>query len=68
MARNEKATGAAGTWYYCLKHHTVEEGPECSARNRLGPYASRESAGKALEVAAERDEAWETDPRWRDDR
>jgi hypothetical protein len=32
----------------------------------LGPYASPEEAQHAMEIARERNEEWETDPRWHD--
>ena len=38
--------------------NVVEEGPECPAKDRLGPYATREEAGHALETAAERNLEW----------
>lgn len=63
-----KPTGKPGEWFYCVKHGKVEEGPECPAKDRLGPYASREEAGRALETAAERNREWQNDPRWHDDR
>ncbi len=59
-------TGREDEWYYCLKHHKVEEGPECPAKNRLGPYESREEAARAVEIARDRDESWRRDPRWND--
>ncbi|MER5864279.1 hypothetical protein [Kitasatospora sp. NPDC002040] len=59
-----KPTGKPGEWFYCIKHAKVEEGPECPAKDRLGPYASREEAGQALETAAERNREWQQDPRW----
>jgi hypothetical protein len=59
-------TGKPGEWYYCLKHGTVEEGPECPARNRLGPYATREEAAHAIDIARDREQDWRTDPRWND--
>ena len=62
-----KTVGKPGEWYYCLHHRRVEEGPECPARNRFGPYASPEEAARALQTAREREEAWRNDPRWRDD-
>ena len=45
------------TWWYCLKHGTVEEEHECALGDRLGPYASREEAARALQTARERTEA-----------
>jgi hypothetical protein len=61
-----KPTGKPGEWFYCIKHAKVEEGPECPAKDRLGPYASREEAARALETAEERNREWRTDPRWSD--
>lgn len=56
----------ADTYYFCLKHKTVE-GPEgCRAKDRLGPYASRQEAERALETVEERNEAWDNDPDWND--
>ncbi|MET7286622.1 hypothetical protein [Streptomyces sp. NPDC005573] len=68
MSDNEhRDSGPSGDWFYCLKHHTVEKGPECRAADRLGPYASREDASRAVETAHEHSEQWDTDPRWNDD-
>ncbi|MET7638725.1 hypothetical protein [Streptomyces sp. NPDC005438] len=61
-----KTSGKAGEWYYCLEHHKVEEGPECPAKNRMGPYATREEAHHALETARDRNVKWENDSRWND--
>jgi hypothetical protein len=61
-----KATGRPGEWFYCLEHHTVEEGPECPAKDRMGPYASRSDAEHAMETARDRNARWENDPRWSD--
>ncbi|MEU6981664.1 hypothetical protein [Streptomyces sp. NPDC046371] len=67
MALFKKRTaGKPGEWYYCLEHKKVEEGPECPAKNRFGPYASPEEAAHAMETARERNLEWETDPRWHD--
>lgn len=54
-------------WYFCLVHHTVEPLDGCKAADRLGPYRTREEAERALEKVAERNENWDTDPRWNDD-
>ncbi|MBD3010812.1 MULTISPECIES: hypothetical protein [unclassified Streptomyces] len=59
--------GKPGEWYYCIRHQKVEEGPECRAADRLGPYASPAEAARAMETARERNEEWRNDPRWRDD-
>lgn len=44
----------------------VEEGPECPAKDRFGPYTSRQEAQRAMETAQERNLEWETDPKWHD--
>jgi len=54
-------------YYYCLIHQTVEGEDGCKAADRLGPYGSAAEASRALEIAAERTKAWETDPDWNDD-
>ncbi|MBU7599358.1 hypothetical protein JGS22_017485 [Streptomyces sp. P38-E01] len=61
-----KTTGKPGEWYYCLKHRKVEEGPECPAKDRLGPYESREEAAQAVQIAHERNVKWSNDPRWQE--
>jgi hypothetical protein len=57
----------AERYYFCLTHHTVEGAVGCKASERLGPYPSREEAERALEKVAERNAAWDNDPRWNDD-
>ena len=64
--RLRRPKGKPGEWYYCLKHRKVEEGPECPAKNRLGPYPTPVEAEHAMEIAAERNQEWDTDPRWHD--
>lgn len=56
------------SFWYCVKHGTVEEtgGDICAPIDRLGPYATREEAERALEKAAERNEEWDNDPNWND--
>ena len=67
MALFRKQTvGKPGEFYYCLKHRKAEEGPECPAKNRLGPYATRAEAEHAIETVSERNRAWDNDPRWND--
>ena len=66
MPFGRKPQGKPGEWFYCVQHHTVEEGPECPSRNRLGPYATRAEAEQALRTAAERNQEWDHDPRWHD--
>ncbi|MDX6311572.1 MAG: hypothetical protein QOF44_1036 [Streptomyces sp.] len=64
--RVRKPAGKPGEWYYCLEHKKVEEGPECPAKDRFGPYATRAEAEHAMQIAADRNLEWETDPRWHD--
>ena len=58
MMRQDEAMNAQ-EWWYCLRHMRVEPEEGCANRKRLGPYATREEASAALELAAERNEAWE---------
>lgn len=53
-------------WYFCMVHRAVEPQAGCKPADRLGPYDSAEKAGRALEIAAERTKAWDTDPLWND--
>ncbi|AFR09366.1 MULTISPECIES: hypothetical protein [Nocardiopsis] len=46
-------------WWFCLKHDEVEHGKGCPNSQRLGPYPDRETAARALSIAAERNEAWD---------
>ncbi len=57
----------ADQYYFCLKHHTVEAEEGCPASQRLGPYASRPEAERALEKVKERNEEWESDSAWNDE-
>ncbi|MBB6119259.1 hypothetical protein [Nocardiopsis algeriensis] len=46
-------------WWYCLRHSRVEQGPGCPNQARMGPYPDRDTAERALTIAAERNSAWE---------
>lgn len=48
-------------WYYCLDHKTVEPWDGCKSTSRLGPYATAEEAGQALEKVAQRNERWDAE-------
>jgi hypothetical protein len=61
-----KTGGKPGEWYYCIQHGKVEEGPECPAKDRMGPYGTAAEASRAMEKAGERNAEWENDPRWQD--
>lgn len=58
----------ADRYYYCVKHHAVEDADGCTAINRLGPYDSRAEAERALEKAEQRNQRWDSDPNWNDDK
>ena len=55
------------TYWYCLNHHAVEGPDGCAYKDRLGPYDTETQAARALEKVKERNEAWDTDPRWNDE-
>jgi hypothetical protein len=47
-------------WWYCLKHHTVEDdNGDCPGKDRLGPYPTPEAAARALETVQRRNEEWD---------
>jgi hypothetical protein len=48
------------SWYFCVKHQTVEPEDGCPAKDRLGPYPSKEAAQNALQTVRERNEEWDT--------
>jgi hypothetical protein len=59
---------ADGQWWYDLKTKSaVQDTKAGKIADRLGPYASREEAEQALDKVAERNEAFDNDPRWKDD-
>lgn len=58
----------AERYYYCLAHHAVEAEDGCRAADRLGPYGSRQEAERALDKVRERNEEWDNDPAWNDDK
>jgi len=46
-------------WWYCIKDKTVEPEAGCPAKDRLGPYDSKEEAEHALDIARRRNEEWD---------
>ena len=46
-------------WWFCIRHMTVEPEAGCPAKDRLGPYSSKEEAEHALETARRRNEEWD---------
>ncbi len=55
-------------YWYCLEHHKVEGKDGCKSADRLGPYESEAEASRALEKVQERNEEWDNDPDWNDDK
>ena len=45
-------------WWYNHNTGKVEEGPQSLSMDRDGPYASKEDAERAPEIARERSRAW----------
>jgi hypothetical protein len=55
-------------WWFDLKTKSaVQDNKVGKSVDRLGPYATREEAERALERVQERNEAYDNDPRWNDD-
>ncbi len=52
-------TDEQNQWYWCLKHNAAEPWDGCRAEDRLGPYATRDEAGRALETVQKRNEQWD---------
>lgn len=46
-------------WWYNHKTGEVEEGPQSLGSDRDGPYASREDAARAPEIARQRAAEWD---------
>lgn len=52
-------------YWYCLKDGRVEGDVGCANAERLGPFETETQAAHALELARERNEAWQQeDERW----
>ncbi|NGO70809.1 hypothetical protein [Streptomyces boncukensis] len=63
--RKRRLIGKPGDFFYNVETGEVEEGPQSPGKNRMGPYATREEAERALATASERTSEWESDPKWR---
>ncbi len=60
IAMNDR--GGKPHYYWCMRHQRVETDENaCRVRHLLGPYASAADAERALELVAERNEAWEAE-------
>ena len=64
------SSSSAGQYYWCLKHSRVESDANlCPSVERLGPYGTEAEAARALDLVAERNEAWDAeDERWNGER
>jgi hypothetical protein len=64
------SSSGAGQYYWCLKHSRVEtDANMCPGVERLGPYGTAAEAERALDLVAERNEAWDAeDERWHGER
>jgi len=49
------------SWYYCLEHMRSEPEDGCPNSERLGPYATQAEANTAIDLAAERNAAFDAD-------
>jgi hypothetical protein len=49
------------SWYYCLEHQKVEPEDGCPNAERMGPYESEAAASHAMELAHQRNEAWDSE-------
>ncbi|MEZ0068028.1 hypothetical protein ABIA32_004052 [Streptacidiphilus sp. MAP12-20] len=56
---DEEQLGTPEPWFYCTRHHRVEQGRQCPGRFLLGPYETAEAAEHALERVQEHNEAWD---------
>jgi hypothetical protein len=53
--------GAFMSWYYCLVHQKVEPQDGCANAERMGPYETEADAQHAMELARERNAAFDAD-------
>ncbi|MBI1349855.1 MAG: hypothetical protein GC156_01905 [Actinomycetales bacterium] len=61
MLGEPQTIGAVMSWYYCLVHQRVEPEEGCANAERLGPYDTKAEAENALELARERNAAFDAD-------
>jgi len=55
-------------FFYCLTHHRTESAEQrCSSDDVLGPYATSEEAGSALDRVADRNETWDEEDKRREE-
>jgi hypothetical protein len=49
----------AGTYWYCVKHHRVEQFEATDSHDRIGPFDDEQSAASALQIIADREKRYE---------
>lgn len=54
-------------WFYCLHHGRAVRRGECRVDQRLGPFATKAEAERALEKVDTRNDEWDDDPDWNDE-
>lgn len=55
----ERSMTEAKQYWYNVKTHEVEDGPQSVSIDRIGPFATRAEATNALTTYAERNRAWD---------
>lgn len=52
-------------FFWCTRHHRVEQADRCSANVLMGPYPTADEAARYAETAKQREDTWEAeDERW----
>jgi len=54
-------------WFDLNTKSVITDDNDTKATDRLGPYATREEAERALETVEERNKAWDEDDDWGED-
>jgi len=54
-------------WFDLNTRSGITDDNDTKATDRLGPYATREEAERALETVDERNKAWDEDDDWGED-
>jgi hypothetical protein len=54
-------------WYDLKTKSVVTDDNDIKAVDRLGPYATRDEAERALEKVEENNQAWDSDDDWGED-
>lgn len=54
-------------WYDLNTKSVITDDNDTKATDRLGPYATRQEAERALELVEQRNQAWDADDDWGED-